>query len=189
MFAYCGNNPVIFADITGYGKTYVFVYSTGNDFIDQAEDSPYFDTEDPDVIIIKVSTATDFVGAWNSMDEDIDNIYIYAHGGTGTLYFSESQISNDSDITFASLEEVDVSGITYLFSCHGGDGEEGNNVAWELAKLTNSSVRACTGSVSYSKIFGHYYARKAFDWGIWKYFYYSKKWILWGEEVARSSLY
>ena len=53
----------------------------------------------------------------------------------------------------------------YLFSCKGGAGNEGNNVAWMFAKLTSSKVYACTGSVSYSKIFGKYYARKAWDWG------------------------
>lgn len=72
----------------------------------------------------------------------------------------------------------------YLLSCKGGAGNEGNNVAWMFAKLTSSKVYACTGSVSYSKIFGKYYARKAWDWGIIKTFYYQKKYIFWGAKVG-----
>lgn len=74
----------------------------------------------------------------------------------------------------------------YLY-LHGGSGKEGNNVAWKLAKLSNSKVFACTGSVSYSKIFGKYYARKAWDWGIIKTFYYQKQYIYWGPIVAKSA--
>ena len=73
----------------------------------------------------------------------------------------------------------------------GGDGEEGNNVAWELAKVTDSVVRACTGSVSYSKgiLSGKYYARKSMDLGIWKNFYYGKMWgIFGGPKVPKSSI-
>lgn len=60
-------------------------------------------------------------------------------------------------------------------SCNGGDGKEGNNVAWMFARITESVVRACTGHVSFSKLFGKYFARKALDLGIFKKFYYDKK--------------
>ena len=57
---------------------------------------------------------------------------------------------------------------------------------WMFAKLTSSKVYACTGSISYSKIFGKYYARKAWDWGIIKTFYYGKRYVFWGDNIAKS---
>ena len=59
-------------------------------------------------------------------------------------------------------------------------------ITWMFAKLTSSKVYACTGSVSYSKIFGKYYARKAWDWGIIKTFYYGKRYVFWGDNIAKS---
>lgn len=53
---------------------------------------------------------------------------------------------------------------------------------------TGAKVYACTGGVSYSKIWGKYYARKALVWGIIKTFYYQKIYIFWGGLVARSAI-
>ena len=64
---------------------------------------------------------------------------------------------------------------------------EGNNVAWMFAKLTSSKVYACTGSVSYSKVFCKYYAGKAWDLGIIKIFYYQKRYIFLGANIAKSA--
>ena len=113
-------------------------------------------------------------------------MYLYLHGGTGKLYFKGEILSFSGLQSFDDLTSKEVKYGVNLFSCHGGDGEEGNNVAWMFSKLTNSKVYACTGSVSYSKFFGNYYARKARDWGIIKTFYYQKKYILWGPIVAKS---
>lgn len=69
-----------------------------------------------------------------------------------------------------------------LFSCSGGDGIVGNNVALMFAKKTNSKVVACVGKVSFTKVFGKYYARSSpKKLGVWKYFYYENgkaKWSL-----------
>ncbi len=72
----------------------------------------------------------------------------------------------------------------YLFSCKGGAGNEGNNVAWMFAKLTSSKVYACTGSVSYSKIFGKYYARKHGIGELSKHFIIRKN-IFFGVQILR----
>ena len=71
-------------------------------------------------------------------------------------------------------------------SCKGGAGKEGNNVAWMIAKLTNSKVIACTGKVSYMKIFGKYIARMSRDLGSFRTFYYQKTFIFWGKRIAKS---
>ncbi len=188
-FAYCGNNPVIYTDSTGYGRTYVIYYdNVGTGFYDQAMNSPYYDSKNKDVYMIDVTTGEDFVNAWNGMQGTIDNVYLYLHGGKGALYFKGESLRFSGNANFNNLESKDVEKRVYLFSCKGGAGEEGNNVAWMFSKLTSAPVIACTGSVSFSKLFGKYYARKALDWGIMKTFYYQKKYIFWGAYVAKSIL-
>ena len=51
--------------------------------------SPYFDPSDSEeVLMIPVTTADDFLKAWNELnDEDITDMYLYLHGGEGALYF------------------------------------------------------------------------------------------------------
>ena len=188
LFAYCENNPVMFMDPSGYGKTYVIYYNNpGSGFETQAMNSPYYNKNSKDVYMIGVTSNQDFIDAWNSMSGTIDYVYLYLHGGTGILYFKGESLSFFGSQNFSDLNSKKVKKGVYLFSCHGGDGREGNNVAWMFSKLTISKVYACTGSVSYSKIFGKYYARKAWDWGIIKTFYYQKKYIFWGPTVAKSS--
>lgn len=185
LFAYCENNPIMYIDPDGYGKTYVFYYDNpGSGFKDQAMNSPYYNKNSKDVVMIAVTSVADFKKAWNNMNGTIDLVYLYLHGGTGVLYFKGESMSMSQ---IKGLNSKSVKYRVYLFSCHGGDGKEGNNVAWAFAKLTSTSVIACTGSVSYSKIFGKYYARKAWDWGIIKTFYYEKQYILWGNVVAKSA--
>ena len=185
LFAYCENNPIMYIDPDGYGKTYVFYYDNpGSGFKDQAMNSPYYNKNSKDVVMIAVTSVADFQKAWNNMSGTIDWVYLYLHGGTGVLYFKGESMSMSQ---IKALNSKSVKKRVYLFSCHGGDGKEGNNVAWAFSKLTGTSVIACTGSVSYSKIFGKYYARKAWDWGIIKTFYYEKQYIFWGNVVAKSA--
>ena len=187
LFAYCGNNPIIYVDPTGYGRTYVIYYNNpGSGFYDQAMNSPYYNSKSKNVYMISVTSNQDFIDAWNSMSGTIDYVYLYLHGGKGVLYFKGESLSFSGEQSFSSLNSKKVKKGVYLFSCKGGAGSEGNNVAWMFAKLTNSKVYACTGSVSYSKIFGKYYARKAWDWGIIKTFYYQKRYIFWGANIAKS---
>ena len=136
--------------------------------------------------MISVTSNQDFIDAWNSMSGTIDYVYLYLHGGKGVLYFKGESLSFSGNQSFSSLNSKKVKKGVYLFSCKGGAGGEGDNVAWMFAKLTSSKVYACTGSISYSKIFGKYYARKAWDWGIIKTFYYQKRYIFWGADVAKS---
>ena len=187
LFAYCGNNPIMYVDPTGYGRTYVIYYNNpGSGFYDQAMNSPYYNRKSKNVYMISVTSNQDFIDAWNSMSGTIDYVYLYLHGGKGVLYFKGESLSFSGKQSFSSLNSKKVKKGVYLFSCKGGAGGEGNNVAWMIAKLTSSKVYACTGSVSYSKIFGKYYARKAWDWGIIKTFYYQKRYIFWGANIAKS---
>ena len=160
LYVYAMANPLLFIDPSGF-KTIVFCYNNpGSGFADQVEDSFYFDSSSDDVIIIYVITAQDFIDAWNSLDDsDIDDIFLYLHGGEGKLYFKGEAMNMTGDKSLQSLLSKKVGGMVYLFSCHGGAGEEGNNVAWRFAELTGAHVRATASAVSYSQFLGRNHAR------------------------------
>ena len=182
LFAYCEDNPVIYKDITGCGKTYSIYYNNpGTGFEKQAKNSPYYNAKKAN--LKSVISIKDFREAWSSMTGTIDYLYLYLHGAKSKLYFKGETMYMEQIKSLASRK---VRYRVYLLSCHGGDGKEGDNVAWAIAKLTRTKVFACTGSVSFSKILGKYYARKAWDWGYIKTFYYEKKYIWWGAIVAKS---
>ncbi len=191
MFAYCGNNPVSFIDSDGLRKVYAIVYGgSTNGFIAQAQNSPYYDEENDEIILIEVVYAEDFVNAWNNISNysDIDDVYLYVHGAKSVLYFGDgtriSNLPSEQDaVTFSQLNDVRINGKVYLFSCDGGAGGK-KSVAFSLAEKTRSIVRACTGHVSYSKINNKYYARISHDFGIWKNYFLvdnpfdkSSKWL------------
>ncbi|MDR1805602.1 MAG: hypothetical protein LBQ80_02370 [Clostridium sp.] len=94
---------------------------------------------------------------------------MYLHGGTGKLFFKGEKmtISQIKELSSKSIKKI------FLFSCYGGDGKEGNNVAWAIAKRAGAKVIACTGSVSYQKWFGYTYARVSSIFTCWNSYYYS----------------
>lgn len=185
LYAYCENTPVICIDISGYGKIYVIYYDDKDKgFEEQAENSPYYSSSSDDVIMIGVTTNQEFIDAWNSMEGDVDCVYLYVHGGKGILYFkgehlSFSGVENEtSSLSFSDLQPQEINQVVYLFSCDGGKGTEGNNVAFMFADLTDAPVNACTGHVSYSKFGDNYYARKSLkDLGTWHLFFYFDSYI------------
>lgn len=64
-----------------------------------------------------------------------------------------------------NLKAKRVRKMIYLFSCNGGAGKKGKNVAKFLSEITGCIVNACTGHVSFSEFYGKYYARKSKDLG------------------------
>ncbi|MBR5827037.1 MAG: RHS repeat-associated core domain-containing protein, partial [Clostridia bacterium] len=89
-FAYCGNNPIMYVDPTGYGRTYVIYYNNpGSGFYAQAMNSPYYNRKSKNVYMISVTSNQDFINAWNSMSGTIDYVYLYLHGDKGFLYFKD----------------------------------------------------------------------------------------------------
>lgn len=165
---------------TGGSKVYVIYYNNpGSGFKEQALNSLHYNNKN--VSMHSVISVADFKKAWNAMSGTIDSLYLYLHGGTGVLYFKGESlgIAGIKSLSAKKVKKI------HLYSCHGGDGKEGNNVAWAFAKLTGATVRACTGSVSYTKVLGKYLPRTAFD-GFFKTFYYEKEYILWGNIVAKS---
>ena len=155
LFAYCDNKPILCLDKSGAGKTYVFYYYfPGSDapLKDEAMNSPYFDSSDTEnVMMIDVKTSQDFVNAWNSMEGEIDDVYLYLHGGAGYFQLDDDKIGigDEFDYQLDELEEKNISGVVYDFACHGADIYNGTSVAEKLAIKTKATVIACDVGVSY----------------------------------------
>ena len=189
VYAYCGNNPVIYRDSSGFGRTYVIYYDDPDEgFFDQAYNSPHFNPDDKDVYMIGVTSNQEFIDAWNGMSGDVDYVFLYVHGGRGVLHFKEESLTFSGEQSFNNLSPQKVKYRVFLLSCSGGAGKEGSNVAWMFAKLTSTKVFACTRSVSYSNILGKYFYRIAKDFGDFKTFYYEKRFVVFGREVAKAIL-
>lgn len=96
---------------------------------------------------------------------NIDEVYIYVHGGKSVLYFKD-----DINIGFSgekySFESLNFKRIKLigLFSCRGGEGYEKENIAWFFARRTGAKVWACNGKVSFThdKTFNVEIPRKSF---------------------------
>lgn len=162
LYAYVSNNPINYSDHTGYGKTYVFYYynklSSAN-FDLQAKNSPYYNINSKNVIMVPVGTGDEFVKAWNNMSGEIDNVYMYLHGDKGYLIFYKENFK-----AFNRLNYKKINGTVFLMSCYGGaaPSKYQYSVAERISQKTNARVRANTGKVSYQKISGKYYARSSF---------------------------
>ena len=156
----------MYSDPAGYIKTYIIYYNNpGSDFATQAKNRIGVGSN---VVYKPVVSIKDFKDAWKNIS-GADVVYLYLHGGTGVLYFKGEtmSISQINGLASKSIKKV------FLFSCYGGAGSEGKNVAWAIAKRANATVIACTGSVSYIKYFGYTYARVSSISTCWNSYYYS----------------
>lgn len=166
IYVYCYNNSINYFDNDGNAAkkkkkkyTYVFIYNGTSTLVDQAKNSYYYNYYSDSIIAKYVKSVNDFVKAWNSMT-NIDDIYLYLHGGDGHLIF----LGKGQELYVSSmdrrLKNKTISGQVFLFSCHGGSGSNTYNVAYELSKKTNSSpVYAAKVGVSYTKYGKKYFAR------------------------------
>lgn len=167
LFLYVSNNPIAFLDNNGYGKTYVIAYKSNNKENDnsltsQAEGSieyEYTENDPKNVIMVTVTSGSDFVNAWNNMDNygEIDNVFLYLHGGESVLFFYNESF-NLSD--FKKLEYQKINNEVYNYSCKGAAGHtRGKSVIDALATKTNAKVTGNVFGVSYDESNGRYKAR------------------------------
>ena len=114
LFAYSGNNPIMYVDPTGYGRTYVIYYNNpGSGLYKQAMNSPYYNKKSKHVYTIGVTSNQDFIDAWNSMSGTIDYVYLYLHGGKGELYFKGESLDFSGEQSFSDLNSKKVKKTNY----------------------------------------------------------------------------
>ena len=114
--------------------------------------SPYFDSSDTEnVIMIDVKTSQDFINAWNSMEGEIDDVYLYLHGGVGYLQLAQDRIGigDGFEYTFEDLKEKTIGGTVFDFACYSAATYKGTSVAEQLAAKAKTTVVACDVGVSY----------------------------------------
>ena len=159
LFSYCDNRVLICYDASGCGKTYVFYYyfpESKSPLKNEAYNSPYFDPTDPNVQMISVETATDFINSWNAMEGEIDDIYLYLHGDVGRLVFARDNlgINDDDAYSIDKLDEKEINGAIYDFACYGAASADGGaSLAVALAYKVKGTVYACDVGVSYNYSF------------------------------------
>ena len=156
LFHYCKANPINKVDNDGYGDTYVIYYhwdGSKSSLKKQAQNAPYYDWEA--VKGLEVASSTDFINAWNSMDDsDLDEVYIFVHGSPGKLNMDYDEICSDGKYSFDQLENKEIRNTIFLFSCYGAATDSNNSsVAVQLMNRTSApKLYACEVGVSFSKI-------------------------------------
>ena len=173
IFTYCSNDSVNAVDFTGicstsggkFSKKNIFIVydKAGNDFNEQANWMIKDRYNKKDCEIYKVIYIDDFVDAWNSLvkrKKDINDIYLYLHGGAGCLYFNGQTYKSNQ--MYDDLGELTVHGKVFLNSCNGGSSVEGGwSVAITLAMLCPGAyVRAVVNGKVYYRSFTQLFARK-----------------------------
>ena len=162
-------------------KKYILYNKAGNDFNDQANWMIKNRYKKEDCEIYKVIYIDDFVDAWNSLvkrKKDINDIYLYLHGGTSCLYFYGETYTVDQ--MYDDLGELTVHGKVFLNSCNGGTSVDGGgwSVAVTLAMLCPGAyVRAVVNGSVYYRSWKQLIAKKPLtkeDNAYWADFMYVK---------------
>ena len=205
-YTYCHNNPLLYYDPNGTfvfpifvglddyldsqnlkvsdtsiveetKKNIFFVYNNpGSDFNDQAKNMAKKSYNNKNIEYIKITSVDEFTNEWNNLKErnDIGDIHLFLHGGPGRLYFKgEEMVYSD----FENLDNLTISGKSYLYSCNGGTDFENTTIAYKFSeKLNGTSVRAAVDSNvyyrSYYQLFDRWPLTKAKD-SYWADFQYN----------------
>jgi len=165
MFAYCGNNPVVFSDSTGHCRRAIFYETTDGEitFLESAGATlsglfrckmPYCETE-----TYTYSSAEEFIECWNSLSGTYDEIIVFTHGygGSAALWFSpanEFLHVTGGKYNFSMLNPVDLDGEMHLNVCYAAKNIDNNSIAQAFADLTGGKVIASEGKVHVCPLYG-----------------------------------
>lgn len=171
MFAYCGNNPVIFADQNGVYRIVIIGDDSstwhncyGLDWAGCC--AHYIDLYSAsEVTAVTFTSADTFIEAWNSLDDEYDMMIIYAHGSPWrpTIWCQETDervgIGEGVSRSFSELKPIKVNHSVKLNICYAAREFEQGGIAKEIANLTQCQVTASNGSVHAWIIWGISYAK------------------------------
>ena len=174
MFAYCNNNPTIYADFNGRDRILIIYDSTGDlgmagltaslslDFCSRFQD-------DISVDYCPCSSISEFKDAWNQQDnkDPYDYVLIYAHGSmsSSSIYINNSKYEATNDVYgFSGLKKRKVNKGIILASCYAAVEYEGVSVAKCFANLGQCTVTASSSIVYITPFGGRFWLDKGCKW-------------------------
>ena len=179
MFAYCNNNPVTTSDPKGDVRVAILYdsklfqkkpFGIAGLFLDLTLRMSSIGTYSPTAVdSYGFKTVDEFVSAWNSLDGEYDEIYIYAHGSDGIagIYTGNGYIRyspGKNDVSFSELKNVTVNRHVHLYTCYGSQKDsDGHSAAQGFADLTNAPVYSTDGVQGTFWLFGITFAWKC-EW-------------------------
>ena len=154
MFAYCGNDVVSNYDISGcryvshvesQGQRYdMVIYYSHPESKQNMEEPARRNHSEQGTKFIGVASFDELAQAMNSTPRNVNNVYLYLHGGVGALYFYYD-LKYDAEAIEENIGEMKIFGNIYLFSCSGGSA----SYASAMARATDCNVVASTYKVSF----------------------------------------
>ena len=137
LYAYCGNNPIIFIDPSGLDY-YVFYGEDQEWAAEQYEKQLKKDYSDVPVHMVSVDTPDTFYTEWNNMGTvdgetvSIDGVIVNLHGNPTNIYASDGNEIDIGELTNDSKIET-----MLLLSCNAGHMDYENNMAVQFLKAAN----------------------------------------------------
>ena len=112
-----------------------------------------------DVELKLVSSAEEFITAWNESDDEYYLSFILAHGSESraAICFDDKTVLEADDTIycgFSGLKQKRMKKAVALISCYGSKAREGKNVAQCFANLTQGRVVAAAGIITFDRSTG-----------------------------------
>ena len=146
LYLYCANDPVNYVDPSGHRQIAVIYYTGSNGFYDQAHRSTEYSNENVDFYPIRQKDGLKNI--WARIErKSSTKLYIYLHGGSKVLYFSDKGkiTSSELDSLLSSNKQLKK---VYLYSCKGAEGGK-QSISYILWKKTKAKVYASKVGVSF----------------------------------------
>jgi hypothetical protein len=161
LYAYVGNNPIVYRDLNGLERYLIVVgdaglgeHNVGENFQRAAETrQSELESEGHTVDVVNVSAVTEFNEAMSNGDE-IDGGLIYiGHGSYNALYIGENE-GDDTNLTEANISSLSNDNLSagctvQLLACYTGSGAS-QSIAQRIADQLDRPVIAPSLDLSFS---------------------------------------
>ena len=112
-----------------------------------------YGSDNLEIDVVRFTTAEEFVAGWNSLDDEYDELDVFAHGYSSkpALWFqtkNEALTTTPSNgLSFSSLKHINVRSSVQLNVCYAAKEHNNVSIGKVFANLTSHSVSASTEQV------------------------------------------
>jgi len=154
IYTYCVNNPLGCLDPSGFASVAIYdpadkgsggKYATGQQFKAVANKYDYsIAASSPEAALIEIKAIKD-------SGVEIDDLYVFDHGGSGFQTIGNKAIVSNSELWIDMANVVEPDGSIHLRGCGVANLDQGQAYLQDLANSGKKHVDAYAGNVTYGK--------------------------------------